>query len=83
MAVYDRWLLEPKPLWRIAVDLRLFQMEHDRPTPDKANRAAATTSRYIRKAKLIIENVGKGLFPYEQNKAKPKSTTHDSVIDAE
>jgi hypothetical protein len=45
MTVYDRWLVEPKLLWRIAVDLRLFQMEHDRPTPDKANRAAATTSR--------------------------------------
>lgn len=49
---------------RIVVDLWLFHLEHDRPTPDEANRAAATTSRHIRNGKVIIENVGSGYFPY-------------------
>lgn len=60
--MYDLWFVEPKPLWRIAVDLRLFQMEHDSPTSDEANRAGESTSCYINKTKLIIENLGKGLF---------------------
>ena len=70
LAVYDRWREQPKPLWCIAVDLHLFHLDSDRPTPDEANAAAATTSRYLRKAKLIIENVGRGVFPYEEGKRK-------------
>jgi len=49
---------------RIVVALWLFQMEHDRPTPDEAKWAEAITSRYIRNGKVIIENVGSGYFPY-------------------
>jgi hypothetical protein len=64
LRVYDFWREQPRPLWRIAVQLRLFHLENDPPSADERNVAAALVSRYLKKAKLIIENVGKGVFPY-------------------
>lgn len=59
-----RWHVDPKPLWCITVDLRLFHLEHDRLKPDEADMAAATSSRYIRKTKFITERFGNGNVPY-------------------
>lgn len=71
MAIYEQYLLEPKPLHKIhdkiqgRKDIRKFK------TNDEIKKDAATTrgiktttiSRYLRQAKKIIENVEHGVFP--------------------
>lgn len=78
LAVWDMREAHPDmPLWEIANETRCVRPEHRVKAEDKdpKNRAVfvakkniltATASRYIRKAKAMIENVGKGRFPDTQ-----------------
>lgn len=70
LKVYDYHLENPHlKLWEIAKDLRLSLADNPLHTDstkiayDKRNRLSATVSRYLRKAKRMIENTGKGKFP--------------------
>lgn len=73
LQVWDARKADPKkPLWQIANDLRLGsklnllkenEIAANSPTvKDKKNILAATASRYIRKAELLIREVGQGRF---------------------
>lgn len=73
LQVWDtRKMDQTRPLWKIANDLRLGskvnllkESEVGGKTPtakDKKNILAATASRYIRKAELLIREVGQGRF---------------------
>lgn len=72
LAVWDARKKEPmKPLWQIGNELLLgSRMNHVRANEtkgaaltDKKNVLAATTSRYLRKAKKIIRSTAIGKFP--------------------
>ena len=64
LKIYDLKLAEPKmPMWQIAVRLRLFHLEQAEASTDEKNVATATVSRYLKKARALIDNVGKGRFP--------------------
>lgn len=69
LKVHDLKLAEPKlPLWQLAIRLNLFRLEQGqtKPAADRLNVITAVMSRYLKKAKTIIENVGKGKFPYDR-----------------
>lgn len=54
------------PLWRIAKDCKLFDLEHYNwpiPDTDSRNIMSATVSRHLKKANALIHNVGLGRFP--------------------
>ena len=68
--VYDYRLENPHlKLWEIGRDLRLSLADNPLRTDsskiayDKRNRLSATVSRYLRKAKRMIENTSNGRFP--------------------
>ena len=64
LELYDLRMAEPEtPFWQLLSRLRLFHSEQTVPSLDERNLAAAMGSRYMRKAKAMIENVGKGFFP--------------------
>ena len=64
LKVHDLRRNNPKmALWRMAVELDLFQMEQAETMKDWKNVAAATVGRYLNKAKTLIKNVGQGRFP--------------------
>lgn len=70
LKVYDYNLENPHlKLWEIGRDLRLSLTDNPLHTDstkvayDKRNRLSATVSRYLRKAKRMIENTSKGRFP--------------------
>lgn len=72
LQVLDERQAQPeKPLWKIANELRIVAKDElllptdSTPTArDKKNNLAATASRDIRKARVMIANAGKGLFPH-------------------
>ena len=70
LKVYDYHIENPNlKLWEIGKDLRLSLADNPLYTDstkisyDKRNRLSATVSRYLRKAKRMIENTSKGRFP--------------------
>jgi hypothetical protein len=72
LQVWDERQLHPsKALWEIGNDLRVGnRLNHIKPSEvkgpalsDKKNVLAATTSRYLRKAKKIIRSTATGKFP--------------------
>jgi hypothetical protein len=64
LEVYDFRRANPKmPLWQAALELGLFQMEQAESMKDWKNVAGSMVGRYLTKAKVIIENVGRGRFP--------------------
>ena len=71
LQVWDLRKQEPaKPLWQIGNELRVgSRLNHIKrddkgaSLTDKKNVLAATTSRYLRKADTMINNVGRGVFP--------------------
>jgi len=70
LKVYDYHLENPQlKLWEIGRDLKLSLADNPLKTDspkiayDKRNRLSASVSRYLRKAKRMIENTSKGRFP--------------------
>jgi hypothetical protein len=70
LKVYDYHLENPHlKLWEIGKNLRLSLSDNPLHTDsskiayDKRNRLSASVSRYLRKAKRMIENTSKGRFP--------------------
>jgi hypothetical protein len=64
LEVYDFRRANPKmPLWQAALELGLFKMEQADSMKDWKNVAGSMVGRYLTKAKVIIENVGRGRFP--------------------
>ena len=70
LKVYDYHIENPHlKLWEIGKDLRLSLADNPLKTDsskiayDKRNRLSASVSRYLRKAKRMIENTSKGRFP--------------------
>lgn len=70
LRVWDARQEDPsRPLWMLATDLNLALFHKILPSDspkaafDKRNNLNATTSRYLRKARLAIAGTGKGKFP--------------------
>jgi hypothetical protein len=70
LKVYDYHIENPHlKLWEIGRDLKLSLSDNPLKTDsskiayDKRNRLSASVSRYLRKAKRMIENTSKGRFP--------------------
>jgi hypothetical protein len=70
LKVWDARKAEPKkPLWQITQDLKLVPSKHwvrgddDLDATNKKNILAATASRYIKKAEMIIGQSSQGIFP--------------------
>ncbi len=83
LRVWDARQAEPtKPLWKIAQDLQIVPSKHwvreedsTRVAAAKKNVMAATTSRLLKKAVAIIENVGTGRFPDSHQSAESTKNT--------
>jgi hypothetical protein len=71
LLAYDIRLAEPKrPLWQIAIDaglastvLRELKGQKTLPDADQRNSLNVAASRAIKRAKAMIENTAKGIFP--------------------
>lgn len=81
MVLDERQEHPKKPLWRIANELRIGSKENllnstDSPkaAEDKRNILAATASRYVKKAREMVTNVGKGIFPLATKISKPSTS---------
>ena len=71
LLAYDIRLADPKrPLWQIAIDTGLaatvleeLKGQKTLPDADQRNSLNVAASRAIKRAKAMIENTGKGIFP--------------------
>ena len=86
LKVYDLRLAEPKTqLWKIALRPNLFRLEQgtEAPPPDKMNVVSATVSRYLKKARAVIANVGEERFPDirlpKTTKSQQKAESAESI----